>query len=272
MMIVNNFTFNRNVVPTDREIILPISNDFDYYGINEAYQEFEDSVLSQLLRSDDDFEVNRFCHGENPNGTTSIDYEFNFFSGGTSVTATTSSDSNLWVNTYQTYFTAYNIYNVSPAFDKSFFKLDFYDSPSTTDQKLYFSVIIPTQQGETQSAILFNSKTLDIRKPYFSLDYIGDKEGFFLYWLKKRLYVNVDTFYVSAKFYNADIGQFIRFMNTPQSNIPGPVKFNFDSTNYFYYKYVLNYDDQTYKAYGYPVENEVGSSSSPIKWYEYINP
>jgi len=271
MTIVNNFTFIRNTTPTDREVILPISNEFDFSGINEAYQEFEESVLSQLLKSDDDFEVNRFCHSENSDGTTNVDYQFNFFSG-SSVTATTSSDSNYWINSYQTYFTAYNIYNVSPAFDKSFFKLDFYDSPLTTDQKLYFSIIIPTQQGKTETAVLFNSKTLNIRKPYFSLDYVGDKEGFFIYWLKKRLYVNVDTFYVSAKFYNADIGQFIKFMNTPQSSIPGPIKFNFDGSDYFYYKYVLNYDEQTYKVYGYPVENEVGSISSSIKWYEYVNP
>jgi hypothetical protein len=271
MTIVNNFTFIRNATPTDREVILPISNEFDFSGINEAYQEFEESVLSQLLKSDDDFEVNRFCHSENSDDTTNVDYQFNFFSG-SSVTATTSSDSNYWINSYQTYFTAYNIYNVSPAFDKSFFKLDFYDSPLTTDQKLYFSIIIPTQQGKTETAVLFNSKTLNIRKPYFSLDYVGDKEGFFIYWLKKRLYVNVDTFYVSAKFYNADIGQFIKFMNTPQSSIPGPIKFNFDGSDYFYYKYVLNYDEQTYKVYGYPVENEVGSISSPIKWYEYVNP
>jgi len=271
MTIVNNFTFIRNATPTDREVILPISNEFDFSGINEAYQEFEESVLSQLLKSDDDFEVNRFCHSENSDGTTNVDYQFNFFSG-SSVTATTSSDSNYWINSYQTYFTAYNIYNVSPAFDKSFFKLDFYDSPLTTDQKLYFSIIIPTQQGKTETAVLFNSKTLNIRKPYFSLDYVGDKEGFFIYWLKKRLYVNVDTFYVSAKFYNADIGQFIKFMNTPQSSIPGPIKFNFDGSDYFYYKYVLNYDEQTYKVYGYPVENEVGSISSSIKWYEYVNP
>jgi hypothetical protein len=271
MTIVNNFTFIRNTTPTDREVILPISNEFDFSGINEAYQEFEESVLSQLLKSDDDFEVNRFCHSENSDGTTNVDYQFNFFSG-SSVTATTSSDSNYWINSYQTYFTAYNIYNVSPAFDKSFFKLDFYDSPLTTDQKLYFSIIIPTQQGKTETAVLFNSKTLNIRKPYFSLDYVGDKEGFFIYWLKKRLYVNVDTFYVSAKFYNADIGQFIKFMNTPQSSIPGPIKFNYDGSDYFYYNYVLNYDEQTYKVYGYPVENEVGRISSPIKWYEYVNP
>jgi WD40 repeat protein len=106
------------------------------------------------------------------------------------------------------------------------------------------------------------------------LDYVGDKEGFFIYWLKNTGFLNVRTFYMTAKFFDAKTGIFVKMMNRPQSTLTGINKLNFPQESYFYYKVVLDYDDYTYKIYdintGYDVL--VGDSSNPIKWYEYINP
>jgi hypothetical protein len=101
------------------------------------------------------------------------------------------------------------------------------------------------------------------------LDYIGDKEGFFIYWLKKRDFLNVDTFYMTAKFFNADNGTFIKMMNR-QQNSSNP--FDFPPEDYFYYKVKLDYPTQTFEVFNHPNGNRVGTVSAPIKWYEYVNP
>jgi hypothetical protein len=73
---------------------------------------------------------------------------------------------------------------------------------------------------------------------------------------------------MSAKFFNARAGGFLKMMNTPQSSLPD--KFIFDARKYFYYKVTLDYNKFTYSIYDV-VGSRVGTTSS-IKWYEYINP
>jgi hypothetical protein len=120
---------------------------------------------------------------------------------------------------------------------------------------------------------------VNIRKPQFVLDYVGDKEGFFIYWLKKRNFLDVSTFYMTAKFYNAKTGQFTKMMTGRGSNpidlTNGPQvylgnKYAFDNTQYFYYTVKLDYEKQTYQVF-----NTYGQrlgTNIPIKWYEYVNP
>lgn len=123
---------------------------------------------------------------------------------------------------------------------------------------------------------------VDVRKPKFVLDYVGDKEGFFLYWLKKREFLDIDTFYMSAKFYNAKTGQFTKMMTGngtdpldttegPQSDFPvGSNQYYFDNNTLFYYIVNLDYVNQTYQ-----VTNSNGQrlgTTIPIKWFEYLNP
>jgi hypothetical protein len=158
--------------------------------------------------------------------------------------------------------------------------LDFYDTPDEKQQTNYITIILPTQQGlfmETQ----MQRTLVNIRKPQFVLDYVGDKEGFFIYWLKKRNFLDIDTFYMTAKFFNAKTGQFTKMMtgrgtsqidstNGPQVYLAENNKYTFDNTQYFYYTVKLNYEVQTYQ-----VLNTTGQrlgTNIPIKWYEYVNP
>ncbi len=108
-----------------------------------------------------------------------------------------------------------------------------------------------------------------INKPSFTLDYVGDKEGYFFYWLKNPTYVDTTRFYMSAKFFNAKTGDFTRMMIEPQSSVPQP--FNFDKSKYFYY--VVDID---YANYEYIITTQngvrIGTQGNPIKWYEYVNP
>jgi hypothetical protein len=150
--------------------------------------------------------------------------------------------------------------------------LDLYDTDDDKTQVLYLTIILPVQQGLTQTAQLSTLlPNVDIRIPNFVLDFIGDKEGFFIYWLRERSYIDIDEFYMSAKFFDAKKGVYIKMTNTPQSNIPNV--FTFKPEDYFYYKVKLDYLNKMYEVY--PTSNptqRVGVAGFPILWYEYINP
>ena len=149
--------------------------------------------------------------------------------------------------------------------------MDFYDTKNGVNQINYFTVIIPTSQGETTEVSL--SEYLPpqkIKKPIFKLDYFGDKEGFFLYWLRDKEFYNIDTFYMTAKFFDAKLGQFIRLMNAGQFSLTSN-KWKFKDEDYFYNKVVLNYDNKTYQVFDIN-DQRIGTENNPIKMYEYINP
>ena len=111
---------------------------------------------------------------------------------------------------------------------------------------------------------------VQITKPQFLLDYVGDKEGFFIYWLKKRDFLNINEFYMTAKFFDGSTGQFVKMLNTPQNILSNAT--DFPPEEYFYYKVVLDYTTEKYDVYHYPTLVKAGTKSNPITWYEYVNP
>ena len=147
--------------------------------------------------------------------------------------------------------------------------MDLYDSPITQNQKNYITIILPVNQGAFQSSVLGVS-TVEIRTPDYRLDFVGDKQGYFLYWLKKKNFLDISTFYMTAKFFDAKTGQFIKMMKTKQSDLGGAT--SFPPEEYFYYKVSLDYPTQTYQVFDFPNGNRVGTLTNPIKWYEYVNP
>jgi hypothetical protein len=97
---------------------------------------------------------------------------------------------------------------------------------------------------------------------------------------QKKEFLDISTFYMSAKFYNANTGQFTKLMTDnetdgqpkgPQANFPlGSNQYDFDNNVLFYYTVNLDYKNQTYQ-----VVNSNGmrlGTTVPIKWYEYLNP
>ena len=76
---------------------------------------------------------------------------------------------------------------------------------------------------------------------------------------------------MSAKFFNARTGNFIRMMNRPQSSLSGNY-YTFNNEDYFYYKVELNYDNKTYEVKSTQTNNKVGDDINPILWYEHVNP
>lgn len=247
----------------NNSINIPINLDWEYLDTETDIVAFQDKAIKELLASDKDFEVNRFAHADFQN-STEINYEFYFYEG------SGLSNVNNWKIDYRAEgFTTQEIYYYANSFRNSFFKLDLYDSPLETEQTNYITIIIPTQQGERMDTLMQTTNVF-IRKPKFILNYVGDKEGFFIYWLKKRNFLDISTFYMSAKFYDARTGFFLRMMNKPQSFFPNS-QFTFDTTRYFYYIMKIDYPTQTYRIFD---SNNVrfGQPNNPIVWYEFINP
>ena len=243
-----------------KDLVIPLQQEWDFYGQQQAIEQYESTIIEKILNQGDDYEVTRFDHQLYDNTKSSLNYDFYL----------RNPTNRLWQNSYLSKFTTNQIYYFQPAFTKSFWKLDFYDTPTTRTQKSYFTVILPVQQGKFQPAVLNNTTNVTIKRPSYQLDYIGDKEGFFLYWLKSRQFLNINTFYITAKFFNGATGQFIKMMKAPQSTLPN--FFDFPAEEYFYYKVDLDYITQTYQVFDYPLGTRAGTTSNPIKWYEYVNP
>ena len=248
----------------DNAINIPIQLNWDYLGLDMAIDEYEVGIVNEVLGLPNDFEVDRFSHSEYDGGRSDINYEFYFHNNGSL------DNLNSWQNSYLSNgFISNEVYYYSSSFANSFFKIDFYDTKDERTQINYMTVILPTQQGLLMSSKISNVDVL-IKKPNFVLDYVGDTEGFFIYWLKSRDFLDITTFYMTAKFFDAKTGQFIKFINEngPQSVLGD--KYVFDSNNFFYYTVKLNYDLKTYV-----VENNNGvrvGDGKPIKWFEYVNP
>lgn len=263
----------------DLTIDIPIEMQWDFYGKSESIELYEADVIKQVVGRED-FEILRFSYAPYlPNGLTQLNYDFFFYNNSNNSTppsnTVTASTYTAWTTSYLVEgFSSTQVYYYENAFTKSFFKLDFYDRNDSKNQTLYFTVIIPVQQGKTETALISAVKPpVQIKKPSFTLDFVGDKEGFFLYWLRTKNYIDLSTFYMTAKFFDASIGQFVKMMNVPQSNIASN-KFTFNESIYFYYKVKLDYDNKTYSIYNVSdVDNlnRIGAGT-PIKWYEYINP
>jgi hypothetical protein len=282
-MAVNKYYIKKPI----NEPYINLTFEMDWYneGQEDSIEIFQTDAVEEVVGTPTDFETARFRHndyicsvGANniPATCSDINYEFYFFSGNPKILIYNYN----WSNSYFakninniTPFSVSELYYNSNTFSKSFFKLDLYDLPDEKAQTNYLTIILPTQQGFTETAILSSLlPSVDVKKPKFKLDYVGDKEGFFIYWLRKTTFISADTFYMSAKFFDARDGQFTKMMVVPQSTFTsGGSEYSFDGQKYFYYKVVLNYSGTTYEVFDY-VGNRAGTTTNPIKWYEYVNP
>jgi hypothetical protein len=274
---VNNYRF-RLSADTSVGVQLPIMSDWDMGGTNDTIEIFENEILKKIINPIDDFETVRYSHQTWNDSIdniekTSINYEFYFYSASTNSSVTAETNSNNWVVDYRANgLTTRNIYFDDKVFSNSFFKLDFYDTKNTTNQQIYLTIIIPSRNGETLRTN-FGYKTINILKPKFLLDFVGNKEGYYLYWLKSTEFIEINRLYMTAKYFDAQSGQFIKMMTRSQGELVN--KFNFNQEDYFYYVVDLDLNNYTYNINDESIGgvlNRVGTTTTPIKWYEYVNP
>lgn len=264
----------RFILPkTDQTIDIPVEIKWDFHGRNDSIEIYEDEVVEEIIGEPKDYEIMRFSHESYdipPIYTiTELIYKFFFFPY-TEVDIPTSVPSD-WVSSFTAAtFDGYEVYYQTAPLKKSFFKFDFYDTTETTTQKNYFTIILSTDgpifENVTISPVVAN---VDIVIPEYPLDFIGNKEGFFMYWLRDRRVLNISTFYMTAKFFDAKNGQFIKMMTVPQVSLPD--FYLFSPEIYFYKKVELNYTNYTYQIFDMLTGAREGVGS-PINWYEYVNP
>lgn len=264
-MDVNKFKLLQNN-DNQYQIVLPIQTDNFYLGLDMGIDEIESEVIKEVIGLPKNYEIARFVLKEDTNSTngdTSLNINFKFFNFST----------NSWNSSYLTVFQQQQIYYNTTAFSNSFFKLDFYDKNDNKNQKIIFTVVIPTQQGKFENVQIFpswypNGGFANLKTASFQLNYLQDKEGYFIYFLEDQTIINLTDFYVTFKFFNGNTGQFIQFLTQDPSTFTNN---NFNPDDYQYLKAVLNYSDYTYKYTtldGVPIGNEL----NPINLYEYINP
>ena len=256
----------------DQFVNIPVNMQWDFTGRDDSISEYETDVLRRVIGLPVDFEIAKFNHNVFPNMDSAIDYEFYFYNDLQPITANTIPIT-AWDVTYlNNGFSDEEVYYYSKPFTKSFFKLDFYDTTEERDQQIYLSIILPVQQGQTQTVSLSTlTPPVEIKKPKMKLDYIGDKEGFAIYWLRYRDFIDIDTFFMTAKFFDARLGVFKQMTNKQQSLIT-PNKFNFNNADYFYYRVELDYLTHSYEVYDIINPTDRVGGTIPIKWYEYVNP
>jgi len=257
----------------NKQLDIPIEIKWDFTERDQAIDSYQGTIVEDVIGKPIDFELSRFPHKEYYSDSlnqliTKINYEFYFFNTGQTISNQAS-----WVNTYTVLgFSNKDIYSYIKPFTKSFFKLDFYDTKNELSQKNYFTIILPVQQGYFETVDISNYLTnVEIRKPKFGLDYVGDKEGFFIYWLRKKDYIDLSEFYMSAKFFNARTGQFITMMNKSQATLGGNYN-TFNGEDYLYYKVNIDYNDISYIVSDTQNMTRVGDDINPIQWYQYVNP
>jgi hypothetical protein len=271
-MSVNKFKIVKT--STDKYIDIPVEIKWDFYGRDDSINEIQEDIIEKVIGKPKDFELSRFENKQYLNTyETSVNYNFYFYNG--QINNVNTSIPSYWNLSYNSEgFSDKDIYYTTKPFQKSFFKLDFYDTTDSKTQKNYFTVILFANQSldELKSISLY-LPDVNISVPKYKLDFVGQqKEGYFLYWLKSREFLNIDTFYMSAKFFNGGTGNFVKMMNKSQGSLSD--KFGFKGEDYFYYKTILDYSDYTYQIFDFSSGSDlrVGDGANPINWYEYVNP
>lgn len=266
----NNYRFV--IQENTQSIDIPIEIKWDFQGHTDSIELYEDEVIEEIVGFPKDYEICRFSHDSyGITNTSFLEYEFYFFNG-TSVDVPGSLDSDWVVSYLQAGFSESELYYQTNPVQKSFFKIDFYDTTDDLTQKNYFTTILPVNSNRRETVTInpVLGITADVIKPNFVLDYVFDKEGFFIYWLRDFEILRLTEFYMSVKFFDAKNGVFVRMMTVPQSQLPG-LKFLFDQTIFFYRKVTLDYSTFTYQISDILSGSRVGNGI-PLRWYEYVNP
>lgn len=256
----------------DIKIVLGTDQDFKTdAGWDESFDQFEKESLEKIINPIENYETVRFIH--NPyisvNGINQTDIWFYFyFLDNTGTGYTNSLD--------------YNLVGITPKENakmlkqssESFFRLEFFktpnnESPDRTNRRLVFAKNLSLPLGEK-----FFYTTLNdfIFVPVFMGSNYKNKENMYLFWFEDDTALNEttltgNTFWMTAKFYNAKDGSILDFTTTgltPTQEV--------NETNHMYYQMVIDRTNYTYEIYRYngSIGNRIGESNDPIVFYEKI--
>lgn len=258
----------------DLNLILNVDTDFKTdLGWSDSFQEFEDQALKKIINPVENYETVRYIHKpysgmtSNPTNTQSdIWFYFYFLSGST------------YVQNYEaTGLTNKENVKMLRQSTESFFRLEFYktpnnEAPERMNRRLVFSKNLSLPIGEKY---YYTGSTVNgyVYLPVFTGSNYRNKENMYLFWFQDETAFNEttltgNTFWMTARYFNAKDGSISDFMNfktsgyTPSSTV----------TEYqdMYYKVEIDKSDFSYQTYEYTgtTGNRAGVRLNPIKFYE----
>lgn len=299
----------------DKSIIIPIGQIFDEVGNEQLVKTWEEVELQDNINVIQDYETTRYSYANNISANT-ISYAFEFWD------STTSS----YVDNFNVLgFLDKDLAKPKKAFTRSFFKFDFYDSPLRKEQKIMFTNILPLNNCIKELKIIIQNEDpteyfaqlaadplgtpkYGVYQPLCLLGPLhGRSENYYIQWLKDRELTEINTFYMSCKFYNAKTGKVTNMINeaptlsqiTNGEVLSYPEWFYYQvkliistsnsSTTVPKYRYVVTKFNEAIMALGsggavgngipggtppdaVPGTLLVPPSGQPIKFYEYVNP
>lgn len=130
-------------------------------------------------------------------------------------------------------------------------------------QNLNIFVIENVCECEVQEEIPDNSYI--IYRPQFTLDHVGNTEGYYLYWYEDPTLLNINQFFMRVKYFDAATGTYTTFTVNPQSSYANRYTVPNDD---FYVRVDLDYSGKVYELIDIATNNILTTNI----WYEYVNP
>lgn len=267
---------------SDLNVILDTEQDFKTdLGWQDNLTQFENEVLKDIINPADNYETVRFIHA--PYNKT--------------ISGQTLSQTDIWFQFYflsgSTYVQNYEADNVDiknrenelmlRQSTESFFRLEFfktplisgttYEAPTRKNRKLVFTKNLSLPLSEKFFYTSSNSGYY-IHIPSFMGSNYRNKENMYLFWFEDEKVLEDtnligngtgNTFFMTAKFYNAKDGNIIDFTNKNLS-----VGTTIDEKNDMYYQVDFNLTNRTYSVYSYTGGTRVGTqpTGTSINFYE----
>ena len=237
-------------------------------GWQENVQELEDQTLKKIINVVENYETVRYIHNPYSGSTlptglkqSDIWFQFYFLSGGT------------YVQDYDpTGLSTNENMDMALQFKNSFFRLEFFktpnnDVPDRTNRRMVFAKNLSLPLGERYFYEDLNSL---IYKPVFMGSNYRNSENMYLFWFQDETALNEttltgNTFWVTAKFFNAEDGSILDFVKTDI----GSAEVN--ESNDMYYKMVIDKTNYSYEIYRFNngiQGTRIGESNDPIKFYQ----
>jgi hypothetical protein len=268
----------------DQKILINGEQDFKLdLGWQDNMAEFENEVLRDIINPTENLETVRFIHNTYTSSTTGIeqtDIWFNFYFIDAASGYTNGLDYNLVDITINE-----NIKMLKQS-TESFFRLEFYKTPGTVVN----NVLTCEKPNRTNRRLVFaKNLSLPLGEKYFYtgqnlFDYIfvpvfmgsnyRNKENMYFFWFDDETVLEEtnlsgsttgNTFFMSAKFFNAKDASILDFTTTGLTSSQQVVEFRD-----MYYQIDINKVNKTYEVYRYDGTKltRIGKRGDPINFYE----
>ena len=265
----------------NQSILLTQTQDFKTdLGWTEEAEKMDNEILATILNATQNYETVRYIHEpytSTNSGINQTDIWFYFYflnSGGT------------YTQNYEAAgITLTENYKMLKQSTESFFRLEFYktpndESPNQTNRKMVFAKNLTLPLGEK---IFYTGGTSPLNEfiyfPVFTGSNYRNTENMYFFWFENDdpfdgTNITGNTFYMTAKFYNAKDGSIIDFVNQTLSPSTTIIE-----ENHLYYKVIIDRTTFSYATYEFngTIGSRVGTTykslitgETPIRFYQRI--